>query len=304
MRTKLGLLLAAMLLGTALASLVPTASAQQVGQLVITLNAPTENVKPLQSTLTISGTATLTVDQTAQTGVIGIPVQFSATGPAWASLIVSPAQGLFAFSGAPGGQQVSSSIPIQVTVTASQEAPALTPATIEVSGVTTQTPGGKSFNGKGTTTVTAEYFGQLSVELAQAIRVERPQTTVTFPLKVTNLGNGNTKVTVEKVDPIPEGYQTAAPVPTILTAKQTGGNTITADIPLDIQTPYKNGYMNQVGVIAYKITSNYALDPKKRGDESAVSVVITTRGFYVPGPSPIVFVGLVGLAAVLLRRRE
>src|SRR5688500_9953449 len=102
MRTpKLGILLAAILVGTAFLSMAPTASAQQSGSLTITLNTPSESVKPLQAPLTISGTATLVGDGAAYTGLIGVPVTFTATGPAWASIIVSPSTAVFNVQGTP-----------------------------------------------------------------------------------------------------------------------------------------------------------------------------------------------------------
>lgn len=304
MRTnKLPLLLAALVAGTALLALAPTAEAQNQGSVTVQLNAPSESVKPLQGPITFTGTVTLTGDGSAMTGVVGVPVQYTVTKqPAWANVLVSPASDVFPVPQPPTGANFQATKTITITVTASDQAPAFQADTIEITAQTTgASAGGSSFSGKGSTPITANYFSIIDVQLAEAIKVERPQTAVAFPLKITNFGNANTKVIFEIIDKT-ESLKTPIPNPVILQSKQAGGNQISADIPLTIQTPYKNGYLNEVGVVNYKLASSYALDPKIKGDESSVSLLVTTRGFYVPGPSPIVFLALLGVVVLAVRR--
>ena len=301
--TKLTILLAVLVAGATLTAFVPTAAAQQSGSITVTLNAPTEPVKPLQAPLTFNGNVILTTDYSAATGVIGLAVQYTVTKqPAWANVLVSPSSDIFPINPPqPGQTQVTVTRQITVTVTATDQAPAFAADQIEISAVTAAPPGGRSLNGKGTAAVVADYFSILDVQLPEAIKVERPQTSTAFPVKISNFGNANTKVNFEVVQAA-EGLQYTLPVPIVLQSKQAGGNQISADVPLSVQTPYKNGYMNEVGTLNYKLTSAYALDPKIKGDESTVSVLLTTRGFYVPGPSPILFLGLLGVVALVLRR--
>ena len=306
MRTKkLSFVLLAVFVGSALLALAPTAAAQQSASITVALNPPSESVKPLQSPITFSGTITFTADYTGVTGIIGIPVTYTVTKqPAWSTVLISPATDVFPVpSNAQPGAAYTQTKTITVTVTANDQAPAFQADQIEVTATTTNTAGGRPVSGKGNVPITAAYFSIIDVQLAEAIKLERPQTPVTFPVKVSNFGNANTKVSFE-VTQITEGFDYTLPVPITLQSKQAGGNAITADVPLTVQTPYKNGYMNEVGTVNYKVTSAYALDPKLRGDESVVSVLITTRGFYVPGPGPLFLLAAVGALALVLRRRD
>lgn len=305
MRTqKLSYLMLALLVGAIALAFVPTAAAQNSGNVIVSLSQPSEQVKPLQGSVTFTGTATLNADMGGAVNAIGIPVTYTvANKPAWAQVLVSPSTDVFPPpTGAPSGVAYTQTKSFTVTVTASQDAPAFTAETIEITATPTAGAAGGSYTaGKGQAQIQAGYFSIIDVQLAEPIAVERPQSKVAFPLKITNFGNANTKVSFELVSAA-EGFQTVIPNPVTLQSKQAGGNQISADIPLTIQTPYKNGYMNEVGVINYKLTSAYALDPKLKGDESPVSVLVTTRGFYVPGPSPILFLGLIGVVALVLRR--
>lgn len=309
MRTKkLSYVLLAALVGTAFLALAPTAEAQASASLTISLNPPSEAVKPLQNPISFTGSVTFTSDYSSLTGVIGIPVQYTVSQkPAWATVIVNPASDVFPAPQAGAGSAGTSytiTRPITITVSASDQAPAFQADTIEITGTTTAAPGGGTAkSGKGTAPISAEYFSIIDVQLAEAIKVERPQTAVTFPVKVSNFGNANTKVTFEVIDRA-ENLQVNIPIPVVLQSRQNGGSAISADVALQIQTPYKNGYMNEVGTVNYKLTSAYALDPKKKGDESSVSVLLTTRGFYVPAASPLLFVGLIAVAALMIRRKD
>lgn len=302
MRTqKLSYLLVAAFLATALVALVPTAQAQQSATIVVSMSAPSDAVKPLQGPLTFSGTTTFTGDTGAYTSIIGVPITYTVTKqPAWATVLVSPATDVIPVPSTPN-PTFTGSRPFTVIVTASEQAPAFTADQIEITATSGAGAGGKSTSGKNAVPIVAGYFSIIDVQLAESIKVERPQTPVVFPVKVTNLGNANTKVTFAVADKT-ENLQVPVPNPVTLQSRQAGGQAISADIPLTVQTPYKNGYMNEVGLVNYKLTSAYALDPKIKGDESSVSVIVTTKGFYVPGPSPLLFVGLVAVAALALRR--
>lgn len=296
----------AMMVASVALTFVPTAAAQNSLAVTMVLPPPTESVKPLQSPINFVGTTTISGSQDlAGTNVIGFTLAYTvAKQPSWASVTVSPTSDIITI--APGATpSFSQSKSFTVTVTATQDAPAFQPDTIDISVTVTPSqgtggPGAKT--AKASAPVQASFFSILDVQLSEAIKVERPQTPVVFPLKVTNFGNANTKVTFDVTDKT-ENLNTPVPIPVTLQSKQAGGNLISSDVPLTVQTPYKNGYLNEVGVVTYKITSAYALDSKLKGDETVVSVVVTTKGFYVPGVEIPLVIGLIGLAAVLLRRR-
>ena len=301
---KISILVLGLLLGGIVASLAPTAQAQTNTSLTITLTPPTDSVKPLQGALNFGGTATLTFSNEGVANLVGIPVTYTVSNaPSWAQVVVSPASDVFPV-GQPGASPSTTvSKPFTVSVTASDQAPAFQPGTIEITATATPTQqGGKAATAKVNVPVTASYFSILDTQLAEAIKIERPQQPVVFPLKLTNLGNANTKVGFAVEDKA-ANLNVPVPIPIVLQSRQAGGNQISAEVPLTVQTPYKNGYMNEVGVVTYHITSSYALDPKLKGDETRVSVVVTTKGFYVPGFEIPMLIGLLGVAALVLRRK-
>ena len=303
---KIGIVALGLMVTGALVSLAPTAAAQTSTSLTLTITPPTESVKPLQGALNFGGVATLTYSNEGIANLVGIPVTYTVSNaPAWAQVVVSPASDVFPVSPSAGSTSPSTTVPRQftVSVTASDPAPAFQPGTIEITAVATPSQAqGKSATAKVNVPVTAAYFSILDTQLAEAIKIERPQQPVVFPLKVTNLGNANTKVAFAVEDKA-ANLNVPVPIPIVLQSKQAGGNQISSDVPLTVQTPYKNGYMNEVGVVTYHITSSYALDPKLKGDETRVSVVVTTKGFYVPGAELPILLGLLGVAALVLRRK-
>ena len=308
MRSIIHLLLTGTLLGAVFAAFVPVAEAQGTAgpqySIVLSLTPPSEKVKPLQGQITFQGKVEYTGDPSSGGNLVGVPVSYKVTkAPAWAAVTVSPGSDVIQLA---SGQQYSGSKTFTVAVTASDQAPAFQSDTIEITAtVTPSSPGATPKSAAQTVPVQADYFSILDVQLAQAIQQDRPQSTVTFPVKITNLGNGATKV---NFDIAPEGnpQRLAAliPGPVTLQSKQAGGNQISAEIPLQIQLPHKNGYMNEAGTVTYKITSNYALDSKLKGDETTLAVLVTTKGFYVPGPSGILLVGVLAVLAALVGRRS
>jgi hypothetical protein len=299
------LVVGSMMLGV-FAALVPTASAQQQGSMTVTVTATSDPIKPLRPPVSMPGQVSLTVDNTAYSGVIGVPVKYTVSKqPAWATVIVSPATDIIPPPSSPSpGTAYTATRSFTVFITTTDQAPAFTPDTVEITVDTTSSPGGKALQGKTSFPIAADYFSVIDASLQEAVKVDRPQTPVVFPLKITNFGNAQTKVTITPADHDP-ALQVAIPQPVILQSKQAGGSVISADVPLTIQTPYHNGYLNVVGQANYKITSAYALDSKIVGDSSAVSVVLTTRGFYVPGFEPaLLFAALGGVAAIVAFRRR
>lgn len=302
---KISILVLGLMLGGAVASLAPTAQAQVNTSLTITLTPPTESVKPLQGALNFGGTATLTYSNEGIANLVGIPVTYTVSNaPSWAQVVVSPATDVFPVAPSTGASPSTTvSKPFTVSVTASDQAPAFQPGTIEITATASPTQqGGKPATAKVNVPVQASYFSILDTQLAEAIKIERPQQPVVFPLKITNLGNANTKVGFAVEDKA-ANLNVPVPIPIVLQSRQAGGNQISSEVPLTVQTPYKNGYMNEVGVVTYHITSSYALDPKLKGDETRVSVVVTTKGFYVPGFEIPMLLGLLGVAALVLRRK-
>lgn len=305
MRTKTkSLILALVILGTALIALAPTAQAQGSTTLTIVLSSPGQQVKPLQGSISFQGTATFVAESTAQSSFTGVQITYSVkSAPAWASVTISPQTDVFTFGSTPTpGATVTGTKTFSVTVSASDQAPAFSPGPIEIQAVTSTTPAFKAANGLGSVPIEADYFALIDLNLAEKIKVDRPQTPVIFPLTITNLGNANTKVNFELAD-YTQNLQVPVPDSVTLQSRQAGGSTNQQTVNLQVQTPYKNGYLNEVGVVNFKVISHYALDPKKKAPDETVSVLVTTKGFYVPGAELPAVLALLGVAALFARRR-
>jgi hypothetical protein len=288
-----------------LATFAPVADAAG-GTIAITPVSFSESIKPLRQASCQSSKVSLTADYSAYSGLIGIPVTYTVTAkPGWASVILSPSTDIFP-NPTPGANNAGSftsdaKTPLNICVTASQDAPAFVSDTIIISAAAQVQSGAAS--GTLNFPISADYFSIIDVALQEAVKVDRPQTPVTFPVTINNLGNANTKVTFT-IDQNPNNLNIVPPQPTILQSKQGGGTKTQDTVQITVQTPYHNGYLNEVGTALFKVTSAYALDPKLVGDSSQLSIVLTTRGFYVPGFEPWLLVAAVGGVAALLAVRR
>ncbi len=216
--------------------------------------------------------------------------------PAWATATVSPTEfpldpmtcraGRITFEGT-------------LTVAANDQAPAFTPTPLTIAA--TLANANPPIRGEGTVAVTAGYFSVLDIQLAETIKTTAPDTDVEFPLTLTNLGNGKTRVTFEIVE-IGNTLTGQAPSPIELQSKQQGGTQTSATVLLQLHTRAAKGYANEVSVANYRITSALAEDPTMKGDEAMVSVLVTTKGLGTPGPG-LALLTLAAAAAVTLRRR-
>lgn len=304
-------LLAFALVGAVFTALVPTAAAQGTAQaptLVVTLDSQSadQQLKPLQAPIELKGKVSFSADTLSpRSSFTGVTVSLTPVQqPSWATVVMNPPQLVLTFTEAPGGQTVEATGDFKVLVSASDQAPAFqeTPIVIEAKSSSNQFV--SQATQRAQASIRASYFSILDVALPESIKVERPQTPVSFPISVTNLGNGPTKVNFELLAAATEGdkLQIAPPQSLTLEARQTGGSQITKDAILQVQTPFKNGYMNEPRAISMKISSHYATDTQLAGQSETVTVLVTTKGFYVPGPSPLLLIGLVGIAAVLFRQ--
>lgn len=297
--------LALAVLAAALAVLVlaPTAAAVASDTTTqITVTPYDQPIKPLSGFAAIP----ISVQYCFTAGVGTVPTAVALTvaeSPPWAVASISPGTLYLQVvtAGADTAQKcVTGQARMLVSTTA--DAPAFTPANLRVSAAAAQNGDLKPSTGADQTQIQADFFSIIDASAAQTIAIARPQTQVTYPITVTNFGNANTKLFFE-ITSKPEGWQVQEPIPITLEARQQGGKQTSSTVNLNILTPYRNGYLNEVGAVTMKVTSNYALDTKKPGDATQVSVLTTTRGFYVPGFETVALVGAVAGLAVVLRRK-
>lgn len=125
-----------------------------------------------------------------------------------------------------------------------------------------------------------------------------PQETVTFPFKITNLGNQQTQVSI-RVIKAPEGWKTLLSDNNILipSADQAGAGNNVGSMSLSVTPPYGFGWHNDVETIQVEfIPSFYPSSPGKNltGNPILKEINVRNRGFSTPGFE------LVGLLAALL----
>ncbi|MHB8584747.1 MAG: PGF-CTERM sorting domain-containing protein [Thermoplasmatota archaeon] len=300
-------MLVALVVPTVFYALAPTASAQATGATIqMSLTADTTPIKPLSEVADIPVQVTYTYTSTSP-GILEIPVTLTVTGPAWASAIVSPSTIYESISPTqPNEQQADAAQKVDVLVTVTADAPAFTSAPLLIKADAAS--GGATLPAASSqiqTYITADYFSIIDATATSTIQQATPQSQVAYPITVTNLGNAQTKFFFN-VDPksVPDGWQVVPPTPITLDSRQAGGKNTAQSVNLMIQTPYHNGYLNEVGAIVMTVSSSYALDPKVIGDTTTIATLTTDRGFYVPGFEPVFALAGLGLAAIVIRRRR
>lgn len=222
--------------------------------------------------------------------------------PPWAVATLNPPAVFMTITPTQQATTVQQTAKLLMATTA--DAPGLTPVTIKIKATSDSNSYLKSANSEGQTTISADYFGLLDAVAGTTIQIAKPQEQVSYPITVTNLGNGQTKVFF-RITNAPEGWQVVTPQPVVLEARQQGGKKTSETIQLQIQTPFRNGYLNEVGVVGLEITSAYALNPDKKGDTTQVNVLTTTKGFYVPGFDGLTMsLSVLGVALLVGMRRK
>ncbi len=155
-----------------------------------------------------------------------------------------------------------------------------------------------------TVTVTPGYFNLYNVRLEQKIGQAGPQEAVTYPIVIDNYSNGDTRFVFSLANPdnVPSGFQPVVPEPLVLQSNATGGERTSGTVKFQIYTPFHNGYVNEIGAVQLEVTSAFASDTDIEGEASYVSTLTQARGWYVPGPSPLVVLLAVVVALGLARR--
>ncbi|HVL87997.1 MAG TPA: hypothetical protein VM681_08360 [Candidatus Thermoplasmatota archaeon] len=227
------------------------------------------------------------------------------TNQAWTIVTISPSN-LFPVvtpSTNAGTDSGSKTEKAELFVVTTADAPAFTPGNIKVKANADRNGCLGSSSGEAETTVQADFFSIIDATTPTTIQKSGPQQQVVFPMTVTNYGNANTKIFFDVLSQ-PEGWQVVPPSEVILEARQQGGKATTKTANMVVQTPWRNGYLNEVGAVTMRMTSNYALDTKVPGDRATISSLTTVIGFYVPGIDTLLLVGGVGALAVALKHRR
>lgn len=148
--------------------------------------------------------------------------------------------------------------------------------------------------------VAAPYVPLIDVEVAANETQAKPQTPVVFPIRITNLASGSTRIAFEVVS---KDEALMVPVPNPVTLQHRGSTHEAASVPITVMTPYRNGPMDEVGSVTYRLTPMSAIDPKVRGESTLLTFVVHTKGFYVPAVDGlVVLASTLGVALLVARR--
>lgn len=185
-----------------------------------------------------------------------------------------------------------------LTVRTTSDAPAFTSEPI----VVTARLEASNRSGTGAVPVEAGFFILLSANTHKSVIAAEPRAHLKVPVTIHNLGNDAVTVSVDIVRS--DGLKVAKPSPTRLESLQQGSTDNTVTIPLSLVTPYRNGYTNAKDTLELTITAEHHERPDLGTFNTSTTLLVTTKGWDVPGPGALA-TGLAALAgAVLLPRRR
>lgn len=256
----------------------------------------------------IVGLETVNVEYTYKadaqgTSITSVPVLFEAKADkSWLTVTLEKSQAFVAIN-----QNGPTDAPAKTTlsVSVSKDAPAFEKATITV----TATAGGGaclppvSTPVPAQTTVQADFYENYQARFDQAIWKTGQNARIQVPMTLENFGNGALRVQFAVAEGTSEKLNLALPGPQVVDSTIAGGDTNKLNIPIDVQTPFKNGYENRRDNLLIDITGASAFDTSKKVTPLQLSGVIQTQGVYVPGFEAVTLLGAAIALAFMSRRR-
>lgn len=327
--TTAGVALALVLVLPALAT--PASAALQ--DISFDLSCPTEPKTVRPASQPVSWECTARLEYTSASTGMTDPVQPAIVGlefpePApWMRPVVSPPTVISL--GPNEGEEVVTET-VRVTVGATSDAPAFRTTNLWIDPYVIQHPREEGelsqFDRLSGTNVTVVpgYYNQYNVRIVTETGEARPQEALRYLVEIDNFSNGPTRFEFSLPSEVPEGFIPLTPEPLILggrsadplgggeanetsneTEEANGSATMPsrASVPFEIQTPYRNGYVDERTPIQVQVDSFYAPDPTVTGTTSVVTTIGQARGVYIPGPAaPAAVLAAVGAALILLHR--
>ena len=121
----------------------------------------------------------------------------------------------------------------------------------------------------------------------------RPRETANFPIKITNIGNDQTVVSL-KVESLPEGWSAVVTDEVLLDKEESYTATLTISPPKDI------GYREDLGVIRISLTPSRAYDQQEVGDKMSLSFLVQSKGFFAEGQGTFSIFGVIIFLAIII----
>jgi hypothetical protein len=152
------------------------------------------------------------------------------------------------------------------------------------------------------------YIPLIDVQTDNPSRIVGPQETVTFPIRITNLGNKQTLVTA-KITNYPEGWAPLLPESTIIipSISEAGAGNNVATMAFSITPPYGLGWHNELQTITIEFTPQFSppvAGKNLTGTPINFQVTVRNRGFSTPGFELVGVVAAVIIVGILLKKRR
>lgn len=131
------------------------------------------------------------------------------------------------------------------------------------------------------------YLPRISVDLPDINTAQiEPQEKASFPIKITNIGNDKTYVSIE-VENLPKGWAATVTDGVLLDEEESNIATLTVNPPKDF------GYREDVGIVRISLTPSRAVNSSEIGDKMSLSFLVQSKGFFVGGQGIIIFLALI-----------
>ncbi|PKK86193.1 MAG: hypothetical protein CVT48_02115 [Thermoplasmata archaeon HGW-Thermoplasmata-1] len=281
-------------------AIAPGVGAQNAVQPEFIYTNPGRPIKPQQEMMVIPFEVKITREQLAAGSEAGTVVATVTATPdvSWLTVSISPTQ--FFWAGQDDAAKQG-----YLSVIATTLAPATVQGKILIS-ITTDGSGAGTVTYKDYTAqvpIEPAFFSLLSVTAATTLQKISPNGQAVYPITVTNLGNGPTKVFLD-IKNVPTGWQVVTPAPFILDSTQQGGKNTKATVNVMVQPPYKFGHHNDLAAMKIDITSTHALDSSLKGDASAVSIMTRSQGMCTPGFEALFVFAALGCFMLISKKKK
>ncbi len=207
--------------------------------------------------------------------------------PAWLTAEISPGA-VRVGPCAPGRESVSgrATLSAETTMDAAAYRSAVVNVTARADGFT---------EARASAQVIPGFVGAIAAEAAEAEKTAADGSPLFFAVKVTNLGNGAQRVTVDVVS-APEGFVVRPPGQFVVGARQEGDPN-EREVEVGVVPPDRTAD----GAIALRLSSAFVRDPGQLGDEATVHLLVRARS--TPGAAVgVVLVGIATGALAIARR--
>lgn len=135
------------------------------------------------------------------------------------------------------------------------------------------------------------YDGPFNASLAVTERQGGPQKTINYPIELSNDGSTPILVSFELPDRGGKDWSPIVPVPVVLEPKST------LIVDFVVATPFENGYNKGSTGMVVRAVPHAPDNPDLAGEPIDLDVTAKVRGFYIPGPSPMILVAALAVLA-------